>query len=103
VLKPFDLPDLLALVAKALACGQDPAGLLNQARQGKIDNAHARLIAASERELFAQAIQLAQGNQVKAAQWTGVSRTTLRDKLRHFGLHPAASGPSTEPENETTV
>ena len=26
------------------------------------DNAHARLIADSERELFAQAIQLAQGN-----------------------------------------
>ena len=34
-------------------------------------------------------IQLAQGNQAKAARWLGVTRTTMREKLIHFGLHPA--------------
>jgi len=41
-----------------------------------------------ERELFARAIQLAQGNQARAARWLGVTRTTMREKLIHFGLHP---------------
>jgi DNA-binding NtrC family response regulator len=33
---------------------------------------------------------LAQGNQAKAARWLGVTRTTMREKLIHFGLHPTA-------------
>jgi DNA-binding protein Fis len=37
--------------------------------------------------LYAQAIQLAQGNQVRAAKWLGVSRPTMREKLIHYGLH----------------
>ena len=48
-----------------------------------------------ERELFAQAIQLAQGNQARAARWLGVTPKTLRQKLRHFGLHPPTPGPIT--------
>jgi DNA-binding protein Fis len=40
-----------------------------------------------ERELFARAIAMANGNQAKAARWLGVSRTTMREKLVHFGLH----------------
>ena len=46
------------------------------------------MIEEMERELFARAIQLAQGNQAKAARWLGVTRTTMREKLIHFGLHP---------------
>jgi len=42
---------------------------------------------ATERELYAQAIQLAQGNQAKAAKWLGVSRPTMREKLTLYGLH----------------
>ncbi len=43
----------------------------------------------AERELFRQAIELAQGNQAKAARWLGISRLTMREKLTNFGIHPA--------------
>jgi len=76
------------------------AGLLARARQGKITNAHALMIADMERELFTQAIELAQGNQVKAARWAGVARNTLRDKLAHLGLRPATPGQTTPTEKE---
>ena len=56
---------------------------------GRAQGAHATMIQEMERELFARAIQLAQGNQAKAARWLGVTRTTMREKLIHFGLHPA--------------
>ena len=39
-----------------------------------------------ERELFQRAIQLAQGNQAKAARWLKISRQTMREKLQFFGL-----------------
>ena len=42
----------------------------------------------AERELFARAIQQAQGNQAKAARWLGISRITMKAKLVQFGLHP---------------
>jgi DNA-binding protein Fis len=51
------------------------------------------MIEEMERELLARAIQLAQGNQAKAARWLGVTRTTMREKLIHFGLHPAGELP----------
>jgi DNA-binding protein Fis len=54
-----------------------------------LENVHARLLQASERELFRRAIELAHGNQAKAARWVGVSRLTMREKLIQFGLHPA--------------
>ena len=65
------------------------AELLASAQRGEIADIHARLLDASEREIFSQAIQLAQGNQAKAARWLGVSRLTMREKLLQFGLHPA--------------
>jgi DNA-binding protein Fis len=40
-----------------------------------------------ERELFTRATAMANGNQAKAARWLSVSRTTMREKLVHFGLH----------------
>ena len=40
--------------------------------------------------LFLRAIELADGNQAKAARWLGVARQTVREKLLHFGLRPAA-------------
>ncbi len=68
---------------------QQVAGLLAAAQRGELDDAHARLLNSTERELFSQAIQLARGNQAKAARWLGVSRLTMREKLNQFGLHPA--------------
>jgi nitrogen regulation protein NR(I) len=59
---------------------------LMKARIGEIDRVHAKVTDAIERELFAQAIHLAHGNQAKAARWLGISRLTLREKLTAFGL-----------------
>jgi DNA-binding protein Fis len=64
------------------------AEYLKRARSGEMEGVHGRVIEEVERELFAQAIQLAQGNQAQAARWLGVSRITMREKLQSFGLHP---------------
>jgi len=65
------------------------ADLLGRASRGELENVHAALTEATERELYAQAIQLAQGNQAKAAKWLGISRPTMREKLIQHGLHPS--------------
>jgi nitrogen regulation protein NR(I) len=62
---------------------------LAAAQRGEISDAHGHLMLAMERELFSRAIELAQGNQAKAARWVGVSRLTMREKLIQFGIHPA--------------
>jgi len=68
---------------------RDYAGeLLAAAQRGELEDAHAQLMAAAEKEIFTQAIQLAHGNQAKAARWLGISRLTLREKLTQLGLHP---------------
>jgi nitrogen regulation protein NR(I) len=61
---------------------------LIKARNGEMERVHARVTEAIERELFAQAIHLAHGNQARAARWLGISRLTLREKLTGFGLRP---------------
>jgi nitrogen regulation protein NR(I) len=63
--------------------------LLAAAGRGEIESAQEPLMETVERELYAQAIELAHGNQAKAARWIGVSRLTMREKLTHFGLHPS--------------
>ena len=79
-----DAPTLKLLVTEALTSVQ----------RAETGDAHARVIGVVERELFAQALQLAGGNQAKAARWLGLSRLTLREKLRAYGLRPAGeSGP----------
>jgi DNA-binding NtrC family response regulator len=62
--------------------------LLAAAQRGDLSDAHARLLVAAEREIFSRAIELARGNQAKAARWLGVSRLTVREKLHQFGIHP---------------
>jgi DNA-binding NtrC family response regulator len=64
--------------------------LLLSAQEGGLDDAHARMLAEAEREILTQAIALAEGNQAKAARWLGLSRLTLREKLKQLGLHPDA-------------
>ena len=68
------------------------AELLAAAQRGELENAHAQILAAAEKEIFAQAIELARGNQAKAARWLGISRLTLRERLTQLGLHPRQSG-----------
>jgi len=73
-------------------------GLLAAARRGELADAHGHLLEAAEKEIFARAIELAQGNQAKAARWIGVSRLTMREKLIHFGIHPGHDQPKPEAE-----
>jgi DNA-binding NtrC family response regulator len=62
--------------------------LLTRAERGELVDAQSAFMAVAERELYAQAIRLAAGNQAKAAKWLGVSRPTMREKLLQHGLHP---------------
>ncbi len=64
------------------------ADLLARIQRGEDEAAFAKMIADLEPELFSQAIQLAQGNQAKAARWLGITRLKMREKLIQFGLHP---------------
>ena len=63
--------------------------LLSRARVSGMENVRETLIEMTDRELYAQAIDRAKGDQSKAARWLGVSRPTMLEKLRKFGLHPA--------------
>ncbi len=66
---------------KALA-----AEFLDDAAEGRLTDAHARLIARAEGEIVRQAFQRSGGNVTLAARWLGISRVTLREKLRQFGI-----------------
>lgn len=76
------------------------ADMLKRAATGELPDVQAAFSQATERELYAQAIELAQGNQAKAAKWLGVSRPTMREKLIQYGLHPSAS--KAQPDPDTT-
>ncbi len=64
------------------------ADLLAQAQATDGGNVSEQLTEAMERELYGQAIRLANGDQTKAARWLGVSRPTMREKLTRYGLFP---------------
>jgi DNA-binding NtrC family response regulator len=68
--------------------GEYISDLLAAAQDGKAADIHAAVLDSAERELFRQAIELAHGNQAKAARWLGVSRITMKAKLVQFGFHP---------------
>ena len=59
---------------------------LGRAARGESLGVYAEMLGIMERELFLQAIKLARGNQVQAARWLGISRLTLRHRLRGLGL-----------------
>jgi DNA-binding NtrC family response regulator len=66
--------------------------LLSKARRGDLENVQLVLNEACERELYAQAIRLANGDQGRAGTWIGVSRPTMREKLLKYGLHRSQDG-----------
>src|SRR4029077_5410695 len=77
--------DILAEPPAPLPAGDQPlaayvSDLLAKVIRGELEDAHARVTAAAEREVYGQAIQLAGGDQSKAATWLGVSRPTMREK-----------------------
>ena len=59
---------------------------LGRAQRGEAIEVYAELVGTLERELFAQAMKLASGNQLRAARWLGLSRLTLRHRLQKLGL-----------------
>jgi DNA-binding protein Fis len=73
----------------ARSFGEHVDELLAAARRGELSDVHARVLETAEREVFARAIQQAQGNQAKAARWLGVTRLKMREKLIQLGLHPS--------------
>jgi DNA-binding NtrC family response regulator len=85
--------DTVAKSAAPLPAADQPlaayvSDLLGKVMRSELEDAHARVTAAAEREVYSQAIQLADGDQSKAAKWLGVSRPTMREKLLRYGLHP---------------
>ena len=60
--------------------------MLRAAVRGEIKDVRDVVMQAVERELYTQALNLAEGNLTKAAKWLGVTRVTLREKLNAFGL-----------------
>ncbi|HEY2328856.1 MAG TPA: sigma-54 dependent transcriptional regulator [Verrucomicrobiae bacterium] len=68
--------------------------LIAAAQRNELTDAYARLHETAGRILISRAIELAHGNQAKAARWLGISRLTMREKLIQFGLHPNQEHPS---------
>jgi two-component system, NtrC family, response regulator len=68
--------------------------LLQGAKEGAMQDIHSKVSETVERELFGQAIRLANGNQTQAAKWLGVSRLTMREKLQTFGLREKSEAPA---------
>ena len=101
VISAGHIQQVLAKTAQSISSVQQGLGsyvteLLAGAHSGKENRVHAQAIEELERQLFAQAIKLAQGNQAKAARWLGVSRLTMREKLTRFGVHPSQGKTSTD-------
>lgn len=71
--------------------------LMDRVESGEISNAYAQMLSDLEPELYAQAIRRAQGNITKAAQWLGVTRLKMREKLKEFTLHPKHDSESPPP------
>jgi len=69
---------------------------LGRAARGEGAGVYAEILEILERELFLQAIKLARGNQVRAARWLGISRLTLRHRLRRLGLDGSALNQASE-------
>jgi nitrogen regulation protein NR(I) len=62
------------------------------ASRGEIEDAMKVLHGKIEEEALRHAIELAEGNQAKAARWLGLSLPTMREKLRLHALHPKQEG-----------
>ena len=61
---------------------------VDAASRGEIEDAMKILQNKMEEEALRHAIELAEGNQAKAARWLGISLPTMREKFRHYALHP---------------
>ncbi|MGK0236794.1 MAG: nitrogen regulation protein NR(I) [Candidatus Pelagisphaera sp.] len=62
---------------------------IEAARSGEATDALDWINDRMERAIYSLAIEQSGGNQAKAARWLGVSRITMREKLRKYGMHPS--------------
>jgi DNA-binding protein Fis len=81
---PADSPartiaELVESSLHAAQAGTLPGGALNAAME------------VMEQALYASALRLAAGNQSQVAEWLGVSRVTVREKLDRYDLLPKRS------------
>lgn len=60
--------------------------LLNDASEGKIENAHQVAVEKVEAALIDLALRKSDGNISQAAKWLGLSRLTVREKAKKFGI-----------------
>lgn len=74
--------------AASLSLGHHVREVLVQAREGRVESAYEAMRDRVEHELFSEALRMTRGNQARAARWLGISRLTLREKLKRHGLHP---------------
>jgi two-component system nitrogen regulation response regulator GlnG len=95
---PDQLPDL---AAAAPARDGEPLPDLAPAIDAMLGDGrrrvHERLLALVERELIARALRATDGNQTQASELIGLSRVTLRHKMRELGI--AVERPAPEPED----
>jgi len=90
VLLPEFVPDLAVQEAKSAAGMIDDNYLspnfIAQRLEAGSDNLHAEVVATAESRLFRQILTHTSGNQLKAAGILGISRVTLRSKLKSLGI-----------------
>lgn len=66
--------------------------LVREAARSESGKLYRSVLARIERPLLRQALDLAGGNQLKAARLLGINRNTLRKRLRLLGLLKPGSG-----------
>jgi DNA-binding protein Fis len=90
---------VLAKSRKPVSSGQQThsayiSELLDRVERGDVSNAFEKMLQDLEPELYSQVIQRTGGNQTKAAEWLGVTRLKMREKLKEFRLYPQTDSDS---------
>lgn len=92
ILVPKFLPESLRRQKRTTAAAEAPAkefelhSLINALLRGGTKQLHTQIIEAVERVLLTEVLSHSQGHQAKASEILGISRGTLRSKLRLLGL-----------------
>ncbi|MEM9284109.1 MAG: sigma-54 dependent transcriptional regulator [Verrucomicrobiota bacterium] len=68
--------------------GEFSRKLIAEASSGKLENAHQVAVERVEMALIESALDASGGNISRASKWLGLSRLTLREKAKRFGLIP---------------
>jgi nitrogen regulation protein NR(I) len=91
---PIGVGDLEKNLQSAVSSGEPDSwqkfvtDAVDAASRGELEDAMKFLQGRIEEEALRHAIELAEGNQAKAARWLGISLPTMREKLRLHSLHP---------------